>query len=286
MRSFYFAATNFCVKRVVILQNIVYNILCIGIYIEVIYKGDKMLSQQTILKYGVKLIIIFLCLPVHEFAHAWSAKKLGDTTQNYKGRLTLNPLAHLDPFGAVCLFLTGFGWAKPVEVNSRMFKNFKRDMAITAAAGPISNVVLALLGGILWKIVLCCYWVKAGYSISDITAEAGSFGSAVYLQLTNGSDALFWLQFILWYFVRINLGLAVFNFIPVPPLDGSKIIMFFLPNKANYKLYEYQTYIYIGFIVVLMTGLLDVPLGFLQNIAFILINALTLWVPALMGLIL
>ena len=244
------------------------------------------MTQQTILKYGVKLLIIFMCLPVHEFAHAWSARKLGDTTQDYKGRLTLNPLAHLDPFGAICLFLTGFGWAKPVEVNSRLFKNFKRDMAITAAAGPISNVVLALFGAILWKIVLCCYWANAGLSISDISSVEGGIGSAVYYQLNAGNDALFWLQFILWYFTRINLGLAVFNLIPIPPLDGSKVLMFFLPNKANFKLYEYQMYIYIGFIVLMFSGILDVPLGFLQNGVFAFINLLTAWVPSLMGVIL
>lgn len=243
------------------------------------------MTQQTLLKYGVKLIIIFLCLPVHEFSHAWSAKKLGDTTQDYKGRLTLNPLAHLDPLGALCLFFTGFGWAKPVEVNSRLFKNFKRDMAITAAAGPISNLVLGLFGAILWKVALCAYWVGAGLSVSDISS-IGGVSEAVYYQLTNGSEALFWLQFILWYFVRVNLGLAVFNLIPIPPLDGSKVIMFFLPNHINYKMYQYQMYIYIVFIVVIMSGLLDVPLGFLQNGVFAFVNLLTAWVPSLMGAIL
>lgn len=244
------------------------------------------MSQETILKYGVKLIVIFLCLPVHEFAHAWTARKLGDTTQDTKGRLTLNPLAHLDPFGAVCLFLTGFGWAKPVQIESRMFKNFKRDMAISAAAGPISNVVLAIVGAILWKVTLCCYWVKAGLSVSEITEIAGSFSSGAFYQLKSGGEALFWLQFILYYFVIINLGLAVFNLIPVPPLDGSKIIMFFLPNKTVYKMYEYQMYFYIGFIVVLMTGLLDVPLGLLRSGVFFLVDKLTFWVPMIMEAIL
>ncbi len=244
------------------------------------------MSQETILKYGVKLIVIFLCLPVHEFAHAWTARKLGDTTQEHKGRLTLNPLAHLDPFGAVCLFLTGFGWAKPVQIESRMFKNFKRDMAISAAAGPISNLMLGFFGAILWKITLCCYWVKAGFSVSDISESVSSFSDAAYYKLNAGSDALFWLQFILFYFVMINVGLAVFNLIPIPPLDGSKILMFFLSNKMNYKLYEYQMYFYIGFIAVLMTGLLDVPLGLLRSGAFFLIDVLTIWVPSLMGAIL
>ncbi|MBR1752833.1 MAG: site-2 protease family protein [Ruminococcus sp.] len=244
------------------------------------------MTQQTVLKYGVKLLIIFMCLPVHEFSHAWSAKKLGDDSQDYKGRLTLNPLAHLDPLGAIALFFTGFGWAKPVEVDSRRFKNFKRDMALTAAAGPLSNLLLALAGTILWEVALCAYWKDAGFAVSDIAQQCGSFGSAAYYQLTAGNDALFWLQFILKYFSLINIGLAVFNLIPIPPLDGSKIIMFFLSNKLNYKLYEYQMYIYIGFIVVLFTGLLDKPLGFLQGAVSSFLLLITSWVPAIMNAIL
>ncbi len=244
------------------------------------------MTQQTLLKYGVKLIIIFMCLPVHEFAHAWSARKLGDDSQDYKGRLTLNPLAHLDPIGAIALFFTGFGWAKPVEIDSRRFKNFKRDMALTAAAGPVSNILLSLVGMILWKVALCCYWSKAGIPLSDISSVTGGGMSTVaYYQLGAGNDALFWLQFILFYFSMVNIGLAVFNLIPIPPLDGSKIIMFFLSNKLNYKLYEYQLYIYICFLAVLFTGLLDKPLGFLQGAVFWFVDLITGWVPSLVGAI-
>ena len=96
------------------------------------------MDPQKILDYGAKLIVIFMCIPIHEYAHAWAATKLGDDTPRYQGRLSLNPLAHLDPIGALCIFFIGFGWGKPVQVNPIRFKNYRKGMALTAAAGPIS----------------------------------------------------------------------------------------------------------------------------------------------------
>ena len=103
------------------------------------------MNPSTILKYVVRIIIIFTILPIHEYAHAWAAKKLGDDTALYSGRLTLNPLAHIDPIGAILLFFTGFGWAKPVPVNPMRFKKSRKGMALTALAGPASNLIVAFI---------------------------------------------------------------------------------------------------------------------------------------------
>ena len=110
------------------------------------------MDPQKILDYGAKLIVIFMCIPIHEYAHAWAATKLGDDTPRYQGRLSLNPLAHLDPIGALCIFFIGFGWGKPVQVNPIRFKNYRKGMALTAAAGPISNIIMGLIGIVLYKL--------------------------------------------------------------------------------------------------------------------------------------
>ena len=115
------------------------------------------MDPQKILDYGAKLIVIFMCIPIHEYAHAWAATKLGDDTPRYQGRLSLNPLAHLDPIGALCIFFIGFGWGKPVQVNPIRFKNYRKGMALTAAAGPISNVIMGLIGIVLYKLFYALY---------------------------------------------------------------------------------------------------------------------------------
>ena len=122
------------------------------------------MDPQKILDYGAKLIVIFMCIPIHEYAHAWAATKLGDDTPRYQGRLSLNPLAHLDPIGALCIFFIGFGWGKPVQVNPIRFKNYRKGMALTAAAGPISNIIMGLIGIVLYKLFYVLYIVH--YSIA------------------------------------------------------------------------------------------------------------------------
>ena len=186
------------------------------------------------------LFVMFAILPLHEYAHAWMANKLGDTTALQAGRHTINPLASFEPLGALFLLLFGFGWAKPVPVDSRYFKNPKRDMAITALAGPVSNLLAAFIGALIGNAIL---------SIDMLPVEPK-----------------IWISFFFSYYVSINVMLAVFNLIPLPPLDGSRIIGAFLSNKALFKYYQYQNYIMLGLFLLLFLGVLDIPLGILRNV--------------------
>ena len=153
---------------------------------------------------------ILFALTVHEYAHGWVADKLGDPTARYAGRLTLNPLSHLDPLGTIMLFLVHFGWAKPVPVDPSFLRNPKRDMMWISLAGPTANVASAALLG--WGIRLL-----------------------VGIGLTSDS-----LLVILQYGVFINLVLAVFNLIPIPPLDGSKILMGLLPPEQAFRFQQLE----------------------------------------------
>lgn len=187
------------------------------------------------------LLTIFLIMPIHEWAHGFVAYKLGDKTAKYSGRLTLNPLNHIDPLGAAAMIFFRFGWAKPVPVDQRNFKNPKMGMAIVALAGPLSNLIAALIGAISLNILFY-------FGMTLIPSVVFSF-----------------ILMFLYSFISINIGLAVFNLIPLPPLDGSKILGAFLPDKLLYKYYQNQRYIMIAVFILLFTGILSVPLMFLQN---------------------
>lgn len=157
--------------------------------------------------------IIIFALSFHEYAHGWVAYQLGDLTAYNHGRLTLNPLAHLDPFGALVLYFVGFGWAKPVPVDPRYLQNPRRDMMWVALAGPVSNFILALISGIL--LIVIAFVLRGGGQILIQVLQMSLF---------------------------INLALGVFNFIPVPPLDGSRILGGLLPVQYQPQMAKLEYY--------------------------------------------
>lgn len=222
-----------------------------------------LLSQsgtELIIMLCIRLLIVFTILPIHEFAHGYAARKLGDNTALIAGRLTLNPLAHVDPIGAILLILFGFGWAKPVPVNPRNFKNYRRDTAITAAAGPLSNLLCAL----------AAIFVGRVFSNILIRTEVTLAGYLVTIAIS--------------YFAMINLSLAIFNLIPIEPLDGSRILSYILPPKANAFLYKNAQIVHFVFLILIFGGLLSGPLSWLISKVYSLFDLLFIWVDWLFAL--
>jgi Zn-dependent protease len=224
------------------------------------------LDSIDVLQIITKILIIFLVLPIHECAHAWAAHKMGDETAAYSGRLTLNPLAHIDILGALCLLITGFGWAKPVPINPLKFKKQRFGIAITAAAGPLSNLAVSFIAMIIYRIVLSLPG-GSGYFLSS----AGD--------ITGGFVILYILQF----FILVNIGLAIFNLIPIPPLDGSKIISYFTSAKLDRWIYEHQLIVNAVFFAVIITGILSKPLNIIGGYVYDLFWFITNFIPKLMG---
>ena len=205
------------------------------------------LSTDTIIEYLFVIPCVLIALTFHEFAHGYTAYKLGDPTAKNLGRLTLNPLRHLDILGTLCMIFFHFGWAKPVPINARYFKKPKRDVALTAAAGPIMNFILAFVGVLVYRILIRIFTLFP--ATSDFT---------YYLQYS--AVTLF------SYFRVLNLSLGVFNLIPVPPLDGSRIFGIFLPAKWYFGIMKYEKYIQLVLLVLLWTGLLTTPLSSLVSL--------------------
>lgn len=190
--------------------------------------------RTIIIQFLLTVPIIILILSVHEYAHGLVAKKLGDPTAESMGRLTLNPIKHIDPIGFAMFLLIGVGYAKPVPISSRYFKKPRRDMALVGAAGPISNVLLALIFMIILKI----------------------FVLLIPTILANGAEWMFtasgYFLYILEIGVYYNIAFAIFNLIPAPPLDGSRILYAFLPSKALFWCQRYERYFFIGVLVIML----------------------------------
>jgi len=190
--------------------------------------------RQWLIQLLLTLPIIVLALTVHECAHGYIAKKLGDHTAENLGRLTLNPLKHLDPFGFGCMLLFGFGWAKPVPINTRNFKNPRRDMALAAIAGPLSNLLQAVVYALLYEI------------------SALIFNKALPAGTENAASLQFTILMFFYLGSYFNVMLTVFNLLPIPPFDGSRFFYVFLPTKLYFKVMQYERYIMFGILGILL----------------------------------
>lgn len=205
------------------------------------------MDKLEIFQYILRIPIVLLSLTIHEVAHGYAAYKLGDPTAKNLGRLSLNPLKHLDPIGAVCMLLFRFGWAKPVPINTRYFKKPKRDMALSALAGPVSNLLMAFVAYII-SAYIAHFGIKGGHFLQ--------FGWDVQFLTQYGK--IFYLCYLFFNnFYWLNISLAVFNLLPVPPLDGSRILLVFLPDKLYFGIMKYERYIYLALMACLVFGLLD-----------------------------
>jgi Zn-dependent protease len=221
--------------------------------------------------FTIQLVIKLLSLPsilialtIHECAHGYAAYKLGDPTAKITGRLSINPLRHLDPIGFLCMLIFGFGWAKPVPINTRYFKNPKRDMALSSLAGPVSNLLLAFAGTFVYRVV---------YAVINTTGADFYFSPGYFL--------LVFLQM----FCTLNIGLGIFNMLPIPPLDGSRVFLTLLPQKLYFGIMKYENYIMIAMFILIFAGsrfgLVGGTLGWLIDKVFSGYNAVFDLIPFL-----
>ncbi len=205
---------------------------------------------QFVVSIGAVVFVVFCATPLHEFAHAFIANKLGDDTAKNMGRLTIDPKVHIDPIGAIMIFLFGFGYAKPVPVRMRKFRKPKRDMALVALAGPVCNLLQALLLMVIYNLFLL-------------------------LSVKTESETLGYMSFFFYFAANINVNLAVFNLIPVPPLDGSRILTAFLPTRIYFKIMEYERYIMIGLLILLATDIIVKPLSMVSGFVMGVLQIIT-----------
>ncbi|MBO4896723.1 MAG: site-2 protease family protein [Clostridia bacterium] len=198
----------------------------------------------------LRLPVLFIAISVHEYSHGYAAYKMGDGTAKMQGRLTLNPLAHIDILGALCMVLFGFGWAKAVPINPNNFRDRKKGLVLVSLAGPLSNFFIAIIGAVL-------YGIFARFNFGSFNIEFAE----VFYGLMN--------QLIL-----LNVCFGVFNLLPIPPLDGSKIVGAFLPYRIYYKVLEYERYAFPVLLILLYTNILSKVLFILINPVLKSINSL------------
>lgn len=203
-------------------------------------RGGSVDPLSVIIQILATLVIVFLALPLHELAHGWVAYKLGDPTAKYEGRLTLNPLASIDPMGAMFLLLFGIGWAKPVPIDSRYFK-IRARRGTHVPLYPAANLLASYVGCVIY------------YAIAAF-APYNAFVHYILLFFS--------------YFSFINAVLAVFNLVPLPPLDGSKILAALLSDRARYKFYQYQNMLSMVGMLLIVSGALTGPLSVLENAVY------------------
>ncbi|WP_407084114.1 site-2 protease family protein [Subdoligranulum variabile] len=194
---------------------------------------NGLLSPYEIALYLLRALVVLIAIPFHEAAHALVSHWLGDDTAVRAGRLSLNPMRHFDPLGALCMLIGGVGWAKPVGIDVRNYKNPKVGMAVSAAAGPVSNFLLAWFSMILYK---CVVYSGLGGKVPAVSI-------------------------FFYYMVAMNLSLAVFNLIPIPPFDGSRIALLFLPQRLYFKAMRYERQIMLVVLLLVFLGILNLPLS-------------------------
>lgn len=203
-------------------------------------------AAMTVVYLFAFLAIMLVALPLHEYSHAKVAALLGDDTPERSGRLTLNPFAHIDLFGVIALLLMGIGWAKPVPVSAGRCKKVKPKLAmlLISVAGPLSNFLLAFISMIVFRAVWIC-----NYEVLQESRECFE----LYICRAIG------------YFTSMNVSLTVFNLLPIPPFDGSRIFLAFLPTKLYFKIMRYERVIFGIMFILLILGVFSVPLGFLSG---------------------
>lgn len=190
-------------------------------------------TREGLIAFLYTLPALLISLSIHEFAHAWMAYKQGDITQKIRGRLTLDPFKHIDPFGFICIALFGVGWGKPVMIDDRNFKNKARGTMLTAFAGPASNLLLAIFLTLILKLLMIV-------GIVEVTAT--STVASVLIKM-------------LLYTIQFNIVFGIFNLIPLPPLDGAKVLEFFLPGRTKAIMYTLERYSFLIIMLIFCTNI-------------------------------
>ncbi len=215
-----------------------------------LFSGEGITLISVLSAIASSILIVFLCWPVREYVRGFVAVKLGDPTPKYSGRLSLNPLVHIDPIGAIAIVLFGIGWGRGEFINPRNFTNRKRDTAIVAFSGIFANVILAFVFYVILKVV----------------------GLLPYSNFT------LFIQGILYLTVAVNLSLAAFHLIPIPPLDASAILPIIMSNNAYYRLMQYSRYFPLILLVLIATDVLSYPMYYISNFFYFIFDILTFWI--------